>query len=159
MSASLYAVEFEKMLLAGYEKRILSEKQIRFESKTQPKDVVHIQVHSIGSESKWKAETLDKDIKVMFKNRIEMYEIFGFKDVKFSSYKLAEYEKMPILYLLGSYKKINNKKVYFAEGNLYFKEHFLQVKLIRESEKESDAWKQSDLDKILKEIKGHELEI
>ena len=120
---------------------------------------MHIQVHSIDSQSKWKAETLDKDIKAMFKNRIEMYEIFGFKDVKFSSYKLTEYEKMPILYLLGSYKKINNKKVYFAEGNLYFKEHFLQVKLIRESEKESEAWKQSDLDKILKEIKGHELEI
>lgn len=158
-ASNVFATTFEKITIAGHEKNIITEKQIRFENSKNEKSVIHLQVSSISEEHKWVKATLDEDIKKMFQNRLEMYNILGFSNVEFSSYKLSDFEKLPILFILGSYKKINNKKVIFAEGNLYFKDSFLQVKIIKEPTKDSEKMTFDDITKILKEIKAHELEI
>lgn len=68
----LWAIEFEKMTIKDTDKKIISEKQIRFENKKQSKEVIHLQISSIDDENKWKSETLDRDIKKMFTIRKDM---------------------------------------------------------------------------------------
>lgn len=155
----VFSIEFEKMNLVGYNKEILSEKQIRFVKKDNPKKVVHLQVNSFEPKALWKEESLKKDVEEMFQTRKEMYKVFGFSDVNFYDYKLSKLGVLPKLDIFGSYKKINNKKVYFSESNIYFQKNFLQVKVINEFPDDKGKIPEKEVSEILAEIKAESLEI
>lgn len=159
MSFTVHSIEFEKMNIEGYDKKILSEKQIRFVKKDDPKKAIHLQVSPYDPENLWKQETLKKDIEGMFETRKDMYNIFGFSDVNFYDYKLTKLKELPQLNIFGSYKKIDNKKVYFSESNVYFTKSFLQVKVIQEAPTDSGKISQKEVDGILAQIKAQELEV
>lgn len=159
LTSFAYAIEFEKMNLSGHDKEILSEKQIRFVKKGNPKRVVHLQVGAYEPKALWKEETLKKDVEEMFQTRKEMYKIFGFSDVNFYEYKLGKIGELPKLDIFGSYKKINNKKVYFSESNIYFKTKFLQVKVINEASDDKGKITEKEMNDILVEIKAQDLEM
>lgn len=159
LSFSAYAIEFEQMSIDGYEKKIVSEKQIRFVKKNNSKKVIHLQVSHYDPRNLWKEETLKEDINKMFGTRKEMYKVFGFSDVDFYDYKLTKLAELPQLDIFGTYRKINDKKVYFSESNIYFASSFLQVKVMTESEKDSAKITEKEIKNILTQIKAQELEV
>ncbi len=158
-SATAHSIEFEKMALAGYDKEILSEKQIRFVKKGNAKKVVHLQVGPYEPKALWKEETLKKDVEEMFQTRKDMYKIFGFSDIDFYDYKLAKLGALPRLDIFGSYKKINDKKVYFSESNIYFKNNFLQIKIINEFPDEKGKIAEKEVNDVVTAIKAQDLEM
>jgi hypothetical protein len=163
------AIEFEKISIKGYEKKIISEKQIRFVKSDNPKKAIHLQVSTYDPQHTWKQETLKKEIVEMFDTREKMLKIFGFHDIQFYDYKLLSLKKLPQLNIFGTYKKIDNKKVYFAETNVYFSQEFLQVKVISEQldgqDKNKDKIKdknnisEKEMEMLLAEIKADELQL
>jgi hypothetical protein len=159
VSINAYSIEFEKMNIEGYDKKIVSEKQIRFVKKNNPRKVIHLQVNSYNAKKPWTETTLKKDVEEMLETRKEMYKVFGFSDVIFYDYKLAKFNKRPQLNIFGSYKKIDDKKVYFSESNIYYTHDFLQVKVINEAPDDSGKIKQKEMDDILVEIKAQDLEL
>lgn len=159
LSFNAYSIEFEKMDIKGYEKKIISETQIRYVKRTNPKKVIHLQVSQYNPENIWKEETLKKDINKMFETRKDMYKVFGFSDISFYDYKLTTTKTHPQLDVFGSYRKINDKKVYFSESNIYFDKKFLQVKIINEAETDSGKIPQTEIENVLVQIKAQELEV
>ena len=159
MSASAHSIEFEKMTIDGYDKKIISEKQIRFVKKDNPKKAIHLQVNSFDPKNAWKEETLKKDMEGMFETRKDMYKVFGFTDVTFYDYKLKKFQNLPQLNIFGSYKKIDHKKVYFSESNIYYAQNFLQVKVINESPSDAGKITDKEMESILNQIKAQELEM
>lgn len=159
ITTNAYSIEFEKMTIDGYDKKIISEKQIRFVKKDNPKKAIHLQVNSFEPKNLWKPETLKKDIESMFETRKDMYKVFGFTDINFYDYKLKKYQNLPLLNIFGSYKKIDHKKVYFSESNVYYAQNFLQVKVINEATSDSGKISEQEMDSILSQIKAQELEI
>ena len=159
LSFSAHAILFEQMAIDGYEKKIVSEKQIRFVKKNNSKKVIHLQVSHYDPKNLWKEETLKEDIDKMFDTRKQMYKIFGFSDVDFYDYKLTKLAELPQLDIFGTYKKLNDKKVYFSESNIYFATSFLQVKIMAESEKETAKITEKEIKNILMQIKAQELEV
>lgn len=159
MSTNAYSIEFEKMTIDGYDKKIISEKQIRFVKKDNPQKAIHLQVNTFDPKNTWKEETLKKDIEGMFQTRKDMYKVFGFTDVNFYDYKLKKFHDLPILNISGSYKKINHKKVYFSESNVYYVQNFLQVKVINEASTDSGKIADIEMENILRQIKAQELEM
>ena len=147
------------MNIEGYEKKIMSEKQIRFVKKDNPKKAIHLQVNSYDPKNTWNEANLKKEIEAMFDTRKDMYKIFGFSDIHFYDYKLTKYKNLPQLNIFGSYSKIDLKKVYFSESNIYFSQNFLQVKIIQEAASDSGKILVKEIDGILMQIKAQELEI
>lgn len=158
-SFKAYSIEFEKMNIEGYDKKIISEKQIRFVKKDNPKKAIHLQVESYDPKNTWNETNLKKEIEAMFETRKDMYKIFGFSNVNFYDYKLSKYKDLPHLNIFGSYNKIDNKKVYFSESNVYFSKNFLQVKVIQEETTNFGKITSKEMDGILAQIKAQELEI
>ncbi len=159
VSTSAYSIEFEKMNIDGYDKKIISEKQIRFVKKDNPKKAIHLQVNSYDPKHTWNEANLKKEIEAMFETRKDMYKVFGFSDINFYDYKLTKFEKLPQLNIFGTYKKIDNKKVYFSESNVYYAQNFLQVKVINESPTDSGKISAKEMDGILTQIKAQDLEV
>ncbi|MBC7429798.1 MAG: hypothetical protein H7336_14380 [Bacteriovorax sp.] len=95
----------------------------------------------------------------MFETRKDMYKVFGFTDVNFYDYKLSKFGSLPQLNIFGTYNKIDHKKVYFAESNVYYAHDFLQVKVINESSSDNGKIAQKEVDNILAQIKAQELEV
>jgi hypothetical protein len=138
ISLKIHASEFEKISIVGFEKEILSERQIRFFNKKNPSLVLHIQVDRFNHEESWTEKNLKKDINKMFENRKTIYGIFGFSNIEFSDYSLTSIgsnNTHQVLTILGKYNKLSNKNVYFMEKNIYFNENFLQIKIIKENTK------------------------
>ncbi len=159
LSMNAYSIEFEKMEIKGYEKKIISETQIRYVKRTNPKKVIHLQVSQYNPENLWKEETIKDEISKMFETRKSMYKVFGFSDIEFYDYKLANTKTHPRLDIFGSYRKINDKKVYFSETNIYFEKKFLQVKIINEAQTDSGKIPKVEIDNVLVQIKAQELEV
>jgi hypothetical protein len=136
--------------LKGFQKENISESQIRFKSKNI---VMHIQTDKF--EKAWNPKNLKQEIDEMYKSRHSMYELMGFSEVEFESYKLDEINKHQELKIFGSYKKPDDQKVYFIEDNIYFEKKFIQIKILNTEKKLEN----SDLENILKEINISKVEI
>lgn len=148
------ALEFEKISLSGFDKKILSEKQIRFAQKSGMK--IHIQVEMSDPALLWKADTLAKDVEAMMEKRRTIYKVFGFKDIKLDNYKLGKNPQgKNSLSLFGSYKKLNDKTVYFAERNIYLNKNFIQIKILDEKKLPVEKF----VDQIESELQIDKLEI
>jgi hypothetical protein len=147
ISANVFALEFDKINIEKYQKRILSEKEIRFFKKELP--IIHLKIEKILVQEPWKEETLKEEVQKMFEKRKSIYTVFGFKDINFTNYGLTKTKLLkPVLTLFGSYKKINNRTIYFAERNIYYKDNFLQIKLLSEKE-EINVSELDDIEKII----------
>lgn len=150
-SSPIFAVKLADINLNQFEKEKLKENQIRFSSKDKIK--IHLQTNEF--EHKWEEKTLEKDIKEMYRIRKSMYDLMGFSDVNFNSHKLSQISKHQTLTIKGDYKNPEDKKVYFAEINIYFAKKFLQVKIINEN----NEVKESDIEEIIKQIPIENLEV
>jgi hypothetical protein len=156
ISLNVQAFEFESLDFQGFQKEILSERQIRFVDKTNPVHIIHVQVEKYDPVNLWQEKNLKKDIEGMFQTRKEIYKIMGFSDIDFYHYELKKTaNKLPLLNIFGSYIKFKKKKVYFSESNIYFKKNFIQVKIINEAGKISAE----EVEKILGQAKVSDLEV
>lgn len=158
----VFSWEFEKINLDEYDKKIISEKQIRFVNKKNPQRVIHLQIGPYDQSFKWKNETLKDDVDAMFNKRKVAYDLLGFSDVHFNTYELAEVPvgslRLPQLNIYGSYKKANGNKTYFLETNIYFKESFFQIKIIDSSKEIKKNITEKEVGFILAQIKTNEME-
>jgi hypothetical protein len=145
-----FAMNWQTIELKGFQKEKISDLQIRFKSKNL---AVHIQVDTF--EKPWDPKSINQDIDEMFKKRIPMYDFFGFSEVQYENYKLDNINNHQDLKIFGSYKKPDNKKIYFIENNIYFAKKFIQLKLISQEKKINI----NDLENILKEIDISKVEI
>lgn len=156
LGLNVYSKSFESITLEGYDKESLSAKQIRFISKKNPNQVIHLQVDKYDLVNLWDQKTLEKDVESMLKTRKTIYETFGFSEVNFTGYSLDKIaHNISRLQVLGNYVKLNQKKVYFSETNIYYQKNFIQIKILNESMKIS----KDDIEKIFKQIEPLELEM
>jgi hypothetical protein len=131
-STQLLSAEFEKVVISGYEKEVLSSSHLRFFKKNKTSEVIHLQLDTYDSSKPWKENSFKKDINEMFSKRIKMYSIAGITQPTLLNFEIVKIDKMinPAMKLSGTYVLINKKKVWFEEMNLYYKKRFLQIKVI-----------------------------
>ncbi len=156
-STQLLSADFEKVVISGYEKEVLSSNHLRFFKKDKSSDVIHLQLDTYDSSKPWKENSLKKDINEMFSKRKTMYSIAGITQPTLLNFELVNVDKMinPALKLSGSYVLINKKKIWFEEINLYYKKHFLQIKVIDQNGLVSSKL----ISSIISEIKPTTLEV
>jgi hypothetical protein len=90
----------------------------------------------------------------MARIRKAMSFFLGTKDYQIETYKLEKAPQTKLI-LTGSYKRLGGEIVQFLEINFYFKEHFLQLKIITEGKLPDEK----ELTELIKEINPQTLDV
>jgi hypothetical protein len=153
-SSTLLAAEFADINLSGWKKEELTYDHLRFTRFDKKNFSLHLQVDSYDTEHPWEEKTLAQDVADMARIRKAMSFFLGTKDYQIETYKLEKTPQTKLI-LTGSYKRLGGEIVQFLEINFYYKEHFLQLKIITE-EKLPD---EKELTELIKEINPQALDV
>lgn len=149
------ASDFSAVTFSGWTKSELAPDHFRFTHPIKKELTIHLQIDSYDPQNTWGARTLDEDIKKMASHRKFMSAFMGINNYKIVNYRLTSEGKMPILILTGKYNRLKDQSIQFNEINFYHGQHFLQMKIISESELPSTE----ELTKLIKEIAPEKLVI
>lgn len=149
------ASDFSSITLSGWAKSELAPDHFRFTHPSKKELTIHLQVDSYDPQNTWVAKTLDEDIQKMASHRKIMSAFMGINNYKIVNYRLASEGKMSTLMLVGKYNRLKNQVIQFNEINFYHRHHFLQMKIISESE----LLNTEEIGRLIKEIAPEKLVI
>jgi hypothetical protein len=151
-----FAKEFEQISLENYTKEQISTKKMRFVSNQNSNIVIYIQLETRVQNTEWNEKSLKKDIDSMLETRKNLYNVFGYSNIKFQNYSLSKIDEiLPLLTIFGSYNLSKNQLVFFSESNIYYEKVFLQIKI----NNYENPVIQKDVKSILDQINFRQLEI
>lgn len=147
--------DFSTISLKQWTKEELADDHLRFTHPEKKGVVLHVQIDSFDKDNFWKKETLKVDIEKMAAIRRTMSFFLGIEDYVITSYKLDTYERLPRLFLSGTYRRLDDQLIQFSETNFYGNENFLQLKIISEDKLPTGI----EIEELIREIKPGEIEI
>lgn len=120
--------ESRKLEIEGFQKEIINENHYRFS-----RGSINIHYQTEGNESNWSKKTFQEDSKKMLSIRTKMYEILGFKEVKFLEVNLEETPNIEMS-IRGTYLRPDKKRIFFIEKNYYHGPDLIQLKVMSENQ-------------------------
>lgn len=151
-----HASEFESTTIKDWKKEELAHDHLRFTHPEKKELTIHLQVDSFDKDHFWNEKTLNNDIADMAAIRKNMSFFLGTSDYQIESFKLdSKMSPLPRLTLNGSYRRLGGQLIRFCEINFYYKEHFLQIKIISEGKLLSSI----EIENLIKEINPSSIDI